>query len=348
MGGSSSGAAGQGGAGPVVCPTAAPFDAEAPGIREQCTRKVYVAAGAAIRRLVAFDTPTDFSHEVLDAQDGTHQDEHMITGVAVGKGVIVATGDGGVLTSTDGETWTRITNLPDRIHASRVIFAENRFFVVGSNGTWTSPDAVTWTGAQNDELLPGNVKASFTGHVGSVAAGAGKVVFGGDNSALRIFDGTSWSDGKVGNYSGWLSNLAFGAGNFVVTGDACCNAPLPTSEGLSATSPDGLAWSHIVTNATAGATSRRFGALLWTGANFYATGTQYGDTGYTSPDGITWTEVKLDHRIGPAVYYEGEYFGSSGSSLYTSADGLKWAVAHQGADSDYGFGALAIGRILKR
>ena len=340
--------AGTGGGGPVMCPTSAPFDAEAPGVREQCTRKVYVAAGMAVRRIVAFDAAKDFAHQVLDAQDGKGQDEHQIASVAVGKGVIVATGDSGVLTSTDGETWTAITTLPNRIHASRVVFALDRFFVVGSNGTWTSSDAISWTGAQNDELLPGNVKASFTGHVGAAAAGGGKVVFGGDNSVIRVFDGNNWLDGKVGNFNGWLSNVAFGGDRFVVTGDACCNAPLPNSEGLSATSTDALAWSNLVTNATPGVSSRRFGALLWAGDHFYATGTQYGNTGYTSPDGAQWTEVKLDHNIGSAVYYEGEYFGSNGTSLFTSADGVKWSAVLTGVDSDYSLGALAIGRILKK
>ncbi|HZH03989.1 MAG TPA: hypothetical protein VEY30_09405, partial [Myxococcaceae bacterium] len=285
-----------------------------------------------------------------DSQDGKGQDEHAISGAAVGNGVIVTVGDGGALVSTDGKTWTRIEALPrwPQLHSSKVAFADGRFIVVGNGGTWTSPDGMAWVGVTGDAALPGGdadgnpIPGGFSGHVGAWAAGDGKVLFTNDNALYRLFDGARWYQAKLGNYAGWLNSAAFGNGRFVMTGETCCNMQSPTSGGLRTASTDGRTWPTIITNESGEYLS--FGNLVWDGTRFYAAS---GTDALVSQDGLTWSQVAMSANLREATFFEGTYYGTDGRHIYTSADGRAWTRIYEGAEGSWYLGTLVVGRILK-
>jgi hypothetical protein len=348
-GGATTGSAGSsgGGGGEIVCPTSAPFDTEAPGIKEKCTRVVYVAGGYAVRRIVSYDGAT-WENDVSDPEDGQGQDEHAISGIAIGRGVIVATGDGALRVSKDGKNWDVVDSVPGTnfsLHSSKVAFAQDRFYLVGNGGTWTSDDGLNWSGVLGEDKFPGtDVTGSFGGHTQGWAYGAGNLVFTNDDARVRVFDGTTWSENKVGNYSGWLDSIAFGNGRFVVTGRSCCGAQPPTADGLRAHSADGVTWEDVVTNDTG--PQLDFGPLFFDGSRFLAAGSK---DGLTSVDGVTWTPQQFSESISSVAVYEGNYLGSSGHQLYTSKDGISWTKTHddQSTGSPWEMYVVAVGRILK-
>jgi len=308
--------------------------------------------GPGMRRAVSFDMQTIAVDTDEHRESGN--DEFQTWGVAVGRGRLVIAGDGGLYASDDvGKTWiknTQITSAGFALHSCQLAFDGTRFVLVGNGGTWTSSDGLAWSGASGDQLLPGGVKGSFPGHSNGLAFSGTAILVVNDNARYRLFDGARWSDGVLGSYEGFLTNAAYGAGRFIVTGDACCGASAPTSEGLRASSTDGKSWGPIVTNASPGAQQIRFGKVLWDGTKFLSTGTRYGTDEYTSPDGMTWTRVTANARIGTAVVKDGLYagLGSNGKDdvLFTSSDGVTWTPGAKDTNP-LGLARIAVGRVLK-
>jgi hypothetical protein len=129
--------------------------------------------------------------------------------VAFGNGVFVgASGfEGDILTSADGTNWTvqtLVTNEGDYVYFRDLTFANGRFVAVDPSAIATSVDGTNWN------LLRTNL------YLSSVAGGAGRFVAVGGNTLATSTDGTNWVT-QNSNDPGTLTDVAFGAGWFVVT-----------------------------------------------------------------------------------------------------------------------------------
>jgi hypothetical protein len=159
-----------------------------------------------------------------------------------------------------------------------------------------------------------------------------------------VYDGTTWTESAFGSEYGTLSGLAFGGGHFGLIGYSCCDtAPFA---GLRAASTNGDDWT-VKTNASS-ASSYRFGDLLWDGARFLATGSQYDKRTFFSTNGLDYTTQTSTTGIGAIAKLGTEYLGSSDGVFYTSPDATTWTQAYRAADGQrWGITRMRSGRVLK-
>ncbi len=242
---------------------------------------------------------------------------------------IVAVGDDGsgsntyCATSPDGIAWTART-IPAGLYRA-LAYNGSVIVAVGGSSCATSTDGITWTARSG---LPANVTGVAWN--GSVFAAVSTTT-----AAATSTDGITWTARtSAGNANAICSN---GSG-FVTVGQI----------GVAQTSPDGITW-------TAGTlptgTYSTYYAVAWNGSGFSAVGR---GLAATSPDGITWTAgtmpaVSGTYRYVYGIVWTGYVFaaveyttGSSSAAIFTSRDGLAWAVNTVGMPtSDYGWRAVA-------
>lgn len=248
-----------------------------------------------------------------------------LSDVTFGNGTYVTIGFGGAFaTSTDGATWTAAA-LPANTFTGGVIFANNQFVAIGSDGlanvdVLTSPDGSTWTATPNPSLTP-NVNLLVTT---SIAFLQGRYVVVTPQGVVT--SSTDLATFVPINLSPPALPLAVRAvnGRFIAVG----------FQSAIAVSTDGLNFN--VSNYGA-----LFGSLqsVTFGKNLYvAAGTQGGIV--TSPDARTWTQraTPFSSVLFFAQFLTGVTFGngafvSVGASLntstaliLTSADAIGWAT----------------------
>jgi hypothetical protein len=160
--------------------------------------------------------------------------------VGYGNGLLVAVGGGynsatqeyesGLLTSTDGVSWTQ-HQLATQNTLSGVAYANDQFVVVGyypvsgfPDTILTSADGVSWV-----QHVPGTQSG-----LNSIAYGNSEslaVSFSGDT--LTSADGMTWVQRQSGTFKRrYLRGVAYGNGQFVGVGDS----------GLIVTTADGVTW----------------------------------------------------------------------------------------------------------
>lgn len=347
----------------IVCPTAPPFDETNQALVEKCTKPVFVAVGDYSRRAVSNDavTWTTSSIKKADVPAGANVDLIAETTVTVHGGVIVIVGGNGIFSSHDGgATFVEAPNVNHpgfELYGPGVGFLNGSFWVVADGGTWTSTDGSKWTGWLGDTKLTGHsttsadgsVVASFNGHGHGVVTGGGKVLFADDATRYRTFDGTSWFESQIGAYAGWISGVTYGNGQFVATGDTCCNYAPPTAGTLRAVSADGITW-RTATNDTPGALQvAAFGGVVWDGKRFLATAGPWVPEAYSSADGTTWTKETISGAMGTMTIQSGVYSAISHTSVFRSTDGATWTetLKSTGEEADKWFAGIASGRVLK-
>ena len=289
-----------------ACPTA-PFDDSDQGVVDRCTVPIAVAVGNGLRRALSLDGQT-WDHDVYTPNDGADQNEYSHRDVVIAKGLIVIVGDGGVFVSFDaGETFT-VTHT-GRFHDAGLTYFQGAIWVVSDFGTLSTVDGTTWKEWLGTATLPGNVPGTFGANAG-VVVGDGKLfAVSGRDGHRRFFDGTTWTEQTFDSSYGSLSASAYGGGRFLVLGSACCDTAMYA--GLRATSPDGVTWT-LLTNASPGSGDYRFGDVLWTGTQFFATGTQYGKETYVSSDGLTWDRAPNQRGRGAHGHVPGRLPGVAG------------------------------------
>jgi hypothetical protein len=349
--------------GPVVCPTAPPFDETDTRLVDACTKPVWVAVGDLSRRAVSYDgsTWTDTSIAEADVPDGANTDLLAETTLAIHNGVIVIVGGNGIFSSADGgKSFQEAPNIKHpgfELYGPGVGFLNGSFWIVADGGTWTSTDGKTWTGWLDQTKLPGqstlsadgSVVGGFPGHGHGVVSAGGKIIFTDDDTRYRMYDGTSWYESKVGAYSGWASGIAYGNGRYLMIGSTCCNSQPPTAMGLRATSTDGKVWSAI-TNDTAGALQvSDLNAVLWDGSRFFATAGVWIQEAYASPDGTTWSKASIDSAVGTIARDGNVWVGLAQTNIVRSTDGAAWtkSLTSTGENTQKWFNAIASGRVLK-
>ncbi|HEX7671944.1 MAG TPA: hypothetical protein VF395_20255, partial [Polyangiaceae bacterium] len=197
-----------------------------------------------------------------------------------------------------------------------------------------------WAGAAQ---VPGGLKGGWDS-TALACSGDRLVAVTGRNNARRVYDGTTWTETAFGSEYGTLSGLAFGGGHFGLIAYACCDtAPFA---GLRAASTNGDDWT-VKTNATSGS-SYRFGDVLWDGARFVATASQYDKRTFFSTDGLDYTTQTSTTGIGALAKLGNEYLGSSDGVFYTSPDAKTWTEAYRAAAGQrWGITRIRAGRVLK-
>jgi len=269
---------------------------------------------------------------VTDSTFGTSQ---IINAIAYGNNTFVAVGGvrNGVsvnmATSTDGRTWSAVSDNPFGRSIYTIAYGNNTFFVSGgdisddlnSRKTATSTDGRTWT-AVSDSTLNSTLGRYYTIYV--IAYGDGKFVASNGSTTRTSTNGTTWtavSDSIFGT-DGPIQAIAYGNGKFVAG----------TYKGKTATSTDGRTWT-AVTDSTISCIT----AIACGNGKFIAVG----DKGKiaTSTDGTTWTAVDVRSIFGPlgADYYieaiaygNGKFVaGDADGKIATSTDGVTWTAANR-------------------
>lgn len=265
----------------------------------------------------------------------------------------VAVGDG-VITSTDGKTWT-IRYAPDPNNVwSAIAYANNIYLVVGQvgSGILRSTDGHSWTLVSSGQAASTSTAGSTLAGIASdgsqfVAAGYNYTVAadGTENQSTGIIitspDGITWTPQSFAGsdspnvFIGIGNNVAWGNGTWVVGGG-----------GSVYTSTDGVTWtSHDLTSYyTTGSgpdwimTRMTFlnGKFLGVGLN----GLTYSSV-FSSDDGINWTEHDLAPRssslffgIAAIEYSSGRYIVGGYSGVFSSLDAVSWKTEFTGPQTN--------------
>lgn len=206
-----------------------------------------------------------------------------------GAGWLLAVGQSQALKYSNdlGRTWS--TGTADNSFAGDFYgcaFGNGLFVAVGANGTHgviqTSANGATWTERAND--------ASY--RIASVAWNGTTFVALADNGSgsyktYTSTNGTSWTAHAIGAAHDSF-DLAFGAGVFVTTNNA--HAPRYSADGVTWTTGAFGSSSTLVPTAIRYSAAQGFVAY---GVN----GSSHREL-QTSPDGVTWIQVRLDAGTG--------------------------------------------------
>jgi hypothetical protein len=276
----------------------------------------------------------------------------------------VAVGEGALLTSTDGESWSA-QPLPDGLqYAGGVIYAAGQFVAAGGSGYGiaTSTDGLDWTarapGVELNAVAYGNgtfvavgpmgavltssdgaswipASSGSTQNLAAVAFGNGRFVAtnaaaAGKGSVLVSTDGVHWTPAEAG--TAYNQAVTFGAGRFVVAGSGTSVA----------TSTDGSIW----TEAPLGAYANLLGIAHGAG-RFVAVGDQ--GAVYTSTNATAWGpgSSPTSAPLQGIVWTEGRFVAVGwGGGIYTSPDGLQFTARQRGTGVELTSGVAAGGRIV--
>ncbi len=270
-----------------------------------------------------------------------------LSGVVFNGSTIIATGDQGtVMTSSDGEQWSRIRithSAGDMIDLWQVA-SSGKEVVVASNVpgvVWTSTDGLAWT-AQSTGIAAMLYRLTFSS--GRYVALATTVSGRSQGTViLTSTDGVTWNTQNISNGGLSLHSAIWTGKQYVAIGiqnskwealKSFFGKPAKIDTAVTAVSSDGQSWS--VTELPTGST-RRVGpkALAWNGSLFVL-GCDSGMI-YTSTDGLIWllqkespTEVSLMN-----VVWGGAMFIAVGrdmnratngkAAIWTSPDGTNWS-----------------------
>jgi len=238
--------------------------------------------------------------------------DSKIIAIAYGNGKFVAGGyDGKMAYSSDGKTWTIITDKPNSSSYGTI------YSIAYGNNTWIagcgtslarSTDGINWTGV--GDIFSAGIMAVTYGGDKFVALGSGN----GRNSTSP--DGQTWTRGTDIGIN--CQAVAYGNNTFVAA----------SNDGKMATSSDGKTWT-AVTNTTYG-TDFSIKAVAFGSNTFVAVG--YGVSNKkmaVSSDGKTWTSVENPFSVSTfaIAYGNGKFVaGSNLGDIATSGNGRNWTV----------------------
>jgi pimeloyl-ACP methyl ester carboxylesterase len=262
--------------------------------------------------------------------------------VIYAKGLFVVGGsEGTILTSPDGEEWTKENSATFRDIVG-IAYGNNLFVAIGSWGTIiTSPDGRQWAEERLGDLpLPSEILQSLLLLTPTdVTFGNGRfVVVSGEGRIRTSLDARKWKDPDdmpLGMTFRGLYGVTYSNGLFVAVG----------INGTILTSPDGEKWDEQSSGTKNSLTDVCFGNGL-----FVAVGSE--GTILTSPDGKTWTrqDSGIRNNLSGITYGNGLFVavGSEGTILI-SPDGRSWTKQNSGTtkhlhDVAYGNGLfVAVG-----
>jgi hypothetical protein len=217
-----------------------------------------------------------FSQTSWTEQLSGWEDNRSILSVTWADSQLVAVGDGGVLTSSDGKKWTnQSSNLGNNFLLRSIAWTGKQLVAVGEHGLiLISSDGINWTKKES-----GNI-----GLLNSIVwTGSLLVAVGGEGKILTSNTGDDWTEKTIirdTNQNISLNSVVWTGSELVVVGRQ-------NSDGLILTSRDGNVWTEEATPTVKGLNS-----VTWTGNRLVAVGDQ--GPIIISNDGVTWQQIKAD------------------------------------------------------
>jgi len=226
---------------------------------------------------------------------------YALNGVAYGNGLFVAVGANGILSTTNGTTWTN--NSPTGTYtlngvAYGLVGGSPTYVAVGNSGAvYRSNDGVAWS----------SVTSGTTNALNSVAYGAGVfTAVGASGTVLTSSDGgATWTIGTSGTTNA-LNSVRFINGQFIAVG----------ASSTVLTSPAGATW----TPRTVDTTGVTLTGVAYGDGYYIAVPSNYGTSFWISADAVTWTKAVLSADVFS--------FGSTQGLIY--ANGRFVIVGSQG------------------
>jgi len=265
---------------------------------------VLVAVGGYGRVLV-----TEDYGDTIASDTWSFDGELSYTDVCWGGGRYVAVGGlsrGQVSTSEDASSWEDAYDTTQS-WIDGCAYGDGTFVLVGTNGNLASGtnEGRSWVEVYNDN----------TERLEDVAWGDGVFIAVGNDRRAVTDDGLGWDTDELYEGSSLIA-ITYGDGVFVAVG----------RDGEVATSGDqGANW----TTQYLGGCSLH--GVVFTGDRFL-TGCR-GRNHYTSPDGLSWSEVTDDFGGYPEAFLGGYIWGIQGDNgLYRSRDGVLWDEVKAGDD----------------
>ncbi|MDR1788658.1 MAG: hypothetical protein LBR16_09485 [Treponema sp.] len=285
-----------------------------------------------------------------------------VNGFAYGAGRFVAVGAGKIAHSSDGSTWTLVSdsgsqwsNASDYILFNNVVYGNNKFVAVGywvnggaeeggGKAGWgaaaTSSDGSTWTVSGNKVL--DSAGDSINRRVYDVAFGDGRfVAVGRWAKSAWSTDGVTWNPVQIESFGTWgtdyqdINAITYGNGRFVAAG----------GNGKVAFSPKGETWTWVA-NILLGE-GKSVKTLAYGNGYFIAAGdggnmkvVPQGSLAGGSGDngGQNWVGVdsKFDTTNILSVAWGGTRFIAVGDNgrMSESADGTVWNAIPPGTGAD--------------
>jgi flagellin-like protein len=232
-----------------------------------------------------------------------------LRGITYGNNLLVAVGDSGeIATSTNGTGWTSQSS-GTSTNLNGVAYGDGTYVVVGYSGTiLTSSDGSTWTSRSSGTSK--NLRAAAYGN--SIF-----VVVGQNGIALTSSDGSSWSSVSSGTSTQALEGVIYGGGQFVAVGYS----------DTIITSTSGSVW----TSQTSGTSSKHFMAVSYGGGLYTVVSTvNNGAVIITSSDAVNWTtqESGITEHIFGVTYGDGTHVtAGTNRKMHYSNSGTSWSLA---------------------
>lgn len=292
---------------------------------------VWVALGRGGARIRSTDGGATWQNQ--------HQGESDIRSVAFGNGVFVAAGYGWRAThyvswlqsSRDGLQWTNhYAGLLDNETIEAVAFGNGRFVAVsGSGAAFTSTNGTNWT--RTEGVSPnGLIKVTFGQGLFVALTGAYQY---GTNGATAYYatsaDGVTW-DSRMVNVPGYVSDITFGDGKFVLCGYSNYSTYPPPAVAL--VSQDGATWASY-----AMPTNAYLSAIGFGGGRFVTVSWDGSGTIMSSTDGTNWTasNTGLWNELMGVACDQGHCVtvGDKGA-IFTSTNGVAWTARSPGSGTN--------------
>jgi len=241
---------------------------------------------------------------------------------AYGNDKFVAVGSSGKMaTSTDGTTWTTVTNstfsngINNSINA--ITYGNDKFVAGSTDGKMaTSTDGETWTAVSDSIFLNYSINAIAYGNDKFVAVGSsGKMATSTDGTTWTAVTNSTFPNNNIES----INAITYGNDKFVAVG----------SSGKMATSTDGTTWTAV----TQSVFTSYIIAITYGNDKFVAVGSS--GKMATSTDGTTWTAVSnstFDTSSINAIAFGNNMFVAGGDygKMATSTDGETWTVVNIG------------------
>ncbi len=224
-------------------------------------------------------------------------------------GEFIAFGNGGLLTSPDGITWTKrstgATSIIDFPTFGSIVYGNGLFLAVGvasgaSGGTncfVTSTDGVNWT----PTIISGAPITRVAAYGSGLFVGLGTLP-GVPGSLYTSPDGTNWTEVSSETE---INGVTYGNGLFV---------GVSYDQSAIYTSVNGDSWKQVNVEISAAISGVYYG-----NGHFVI---PYGSSGVlTSPDGTNWSLRAT--TLSPSSFFNGEFLGG-GTAFVSSPDAINW------------------------
>ena len=260
-----------------------------------------------------------------------------INSICYGNGKFVAGGMSGKMAySSDGITWTQVSDSPFGSSSIYSVYHGNGKFVAGgtSGKMAYSTDGVNWTAVTDSTF--GNNTTIF-----SICYEKGKyVAVGGYRASSTTIttyhgkmaystDGVTWTSIDISAFRNYrIYSICYGNGKFVAVGgrpDKIIQGTSTGAGGKMAYSTDGVTWTEVTNSYFE--TSEIYS--VYHGNGKFVAGGMSGKMAY-STDGVNWTEVDSpfgSSSIHSTYYGNGKFVaGGNGGKIAYSTDGITWTA----------------------